>query len=94
MLSFANQTIVYKNNFYQLFSPIDGLCIAGCPLSRFKSAIDFSRSIGVKLNPCLNGSLFFLFLSERTHQQDAENARWPQNPAVANRKAGIHNALI
>jgi hypothetical protein len=29
MLSFVNQTIVYKNNFHQLFFPIDGLCIAG-----------------------------------------------------------------
>jgi hypothetical protein len=27
MLSFPNQTIVYKNNFHQLSFPIDGLCI-------------------------------------------------------------------
>jgi hypothetical protein len=29
MLSFPNQTIVYKNNLHQLFFPIDDLCIAG-----------------------------------------------------------------
>ncbi|MGA7259995.1 MAG: hypothetical protein WBX30_03725, partial [Stellaceae bacterium] len=71
MLTFANQTIVYKNNFHQLLFQIDGTYIDMCPFSRLKSAIYCSRSMVVKLNTFLNGSLFFLVLSECTHQQDA-----------------------